>query len=296
MNKEIGIGTSGFVGNLYSKQNHDLVRPTSKELDITNTDSISEFFKLHSDAEVVINFAAYTDTKKAQSEKGNKDGQTWQINVVGTKNLIDICEQRNIYLIQISTDNVFYDKNGPSNESDNPGNDGLTDWYGHTKLKAEEIIRSSNAKYAILRIAYPFGNPNNSRDFCVKLINAIEKGFPLFNDQHFTPTYLPQMFETLEKIIKKREIGIFHSVCSGITTPYQIGLKLTKLLNLQSQVKYGQLKDFELTNGKNTISYLGGLLTSETSMKLGIDFISWEKALDEYCNEYKRKLPDISNR
>lgn len=105
------VGATGTLGKelhkLLLKTDHTIFIPSSSELDISEIDSCKKFFSRYS-VELVINCAAFTDIKFIEKniEKALK------VNVNGTANLVLCCMQKNIKLIQISTDHVFDGQKG----------------------------------------------------------------------------------------------------------------------------------------------------------------------------------------
>ena len=113
-----------------------------QKLDITDTKNISnvlESFK----PDIIINCAAYTNVDGSEI---NKD-LAHQVNVEGLRNLIQLSDI-NTYLIQISSDYVFDGDSGPYSEDEHtfPVN-----YYGKTKLEAENILRGTRRKWEIGR-------------------------------------------------------------------------------------------------------------------------------------------------
>lgn len=296
MTKEIIIGSSGFVGSEYVKHStENLYTPTSIQLDITNIKSIKNYIKSIGGADIIVNFAAYTNTKVPKQEIDNKTGRAWKLNVEGPKNLAKVCKELDLYLITLSTDNVFLGKDGPFKENTKPSNSGGYDWYGYTKLLGETEILKSEAKSAIVRIAYPFGNPTNSKDLFVKILNLISKGYGLFSDQFITPSSIDLINLSINSLIKHKNVGIFHVACTGVVSPYKIGLKLREKLGFQQEIKSELLETFEKKNGNSSLPFKGGLDTKNTQKKLRIRFHSWQEALEKYCDKYDGQLPNISS-
>jgi len=121
------------LGTELRKLNSELLCPTSNELDITNPESINNYFSSNT-FEVVIHAAAYTDVTKTEKDFEN----ALDINIAGTYNLLKSCISRNIKLIYISTDYVFDGEEGDYKPSDplNP----LTK-YAKSKAAAELMVR-----------------------------------------------------------------------------------------------------------------------------------------------------------
>ena len=108
----------------------------SIQLDITNYTKVEKFIET-TNIDVIINCAAYTDVKKAETEIEKVN----TINNLAVANLAKISKIKNIKLIHISTDYVFDGmSHQPYIEKDitNP----LT-VYGKTKLRGEKAMQKS---------------------------------------------------------------------------------------------------------------------------------------------------------
>lgn len=289
MRRILIIGETSFVATktvkyLSSSEDIELVIPPLKELDITKIESLKKFIQ---DADVVINFAAFTNVKGVTLDH---TGPAWKLNVEGAANVAKVCKDENKFLIHISTDSVFPISNkGPHAENEEiSGDPGSFSPYGYTKFMGEKEVINSGAKFAILRIAYPFGNADfPEKDYLTKLINSIKLGYPLFADQKFTPTYLNSLPNAIEKLSTQQTPGIFHWVCSGLTTPYDIGIYIKEKLNLELEVKKGSLADYEKLKGPQPYAMFGGLSTKITEEKLGLKTLSWKEAIDDFFPELK---------
>lgn len=286
------IGGSGLVATGFLELSHkytdNFLVPDIPELDITNPTSVNNFFsQFH--PEVVINFAAHTNLSEAEKSRGNRYNLPWQINVEGVRNVAVKCKEKGMFLIQISTDAVFPGTEtfpGPYFENSNPP-DGLSSlsWYGYTKLMGEKVLSAITENTAIIRISYPFGNHSSDRDFASKTLSYIRGGYPLFNDQEFTPTYIPDLKEALLQQIENRLPGIYHVACKGVTTPYKFGAYLAKISSFAQKVLSGSVDEY-LKNPDNPLRpKLGGLLTDQTESKLKIRVHNWEGALDEFVKQ-----------
>lgn len=293
MREMLIIGGSGFVASematVSSPSGMRLVVSSKSELDITNLDSICEPIR---NADVVVNFAAYTDVKEATLDV---NGPAWKLNVIGAMNVVKACKEAGKFLIHISTDGVFPITNhvkSPHTENekleDNPS---LVSVYGYTKLKGEIEIIKSGAKTAILRIAYPFGNAEfSNKDYITKLIQTIKLGYPLFDDQWFTPTYIKSLPIVIEALAKRGLPGVFHWVCKDLVTPYKVGVFVNEKLNLKLEVKKGSLEEFEKLKGKQTYARFGGLSTEITQNLLSMEPPTWQEALEDFFEKDRGKL------
>jgi len=286
------IGISGFVGTAISKilidKGQNINLPLKNQLDITNLKSIKQFI-LKAKPEVLINFAAYTNINNAEKERGDKKSLAWKINAEGSKNLALLCKEFNIFLIHISTDSVFPGtKNdpGPYKENDIPP---ITleplSWYSYTKLIGEQTVVNSGAKYAIVRISYPFGNFDSPKDFLVKTIKYIKSNISFFSDQTFTPTYIPDLAKAIAIIAISKKKGIYHITCTGIITPYKFAVYLGKKLGLNNKIHKQNLSDYLKKPNSIKRSKYGGLLNEITQKTLDLKLLSWQKAIDNCLDD-----------
>lgn len=279
------IGASGFVGAYFmylSKPFHkNIISPSHKELDITNHNIIHKFF-FESKPRFIINFAAHTNINEAEKERDDKDRLTWLTNFIGVKNFVLACEKINTHFIHISTDAVFPGtKNypGPYAEDAPPQKNGENiNWYGYSKLKAEEEIKRLK-NYTIIRISHPFGNPGSQRDLVAKTINDIKKGKGIFVDQLFTPTFIDDLTNTIWAIILKKQSGIFHVGCQGLVSRFEFDQHLVKKINLKKKLIPVSMEEFLKNNAPHT--RLGGFLTTATQNILRVKFHTWQEALDK---------------
>lgn len=285
----IVIGSSGFIGSGFAKSSlvrlNELFLPSSKEVNILNLDSLSRYLDSIANR-VVVNLAGYTDVKDSETQKGDKTGNAWKINACGPRNIAIACKSTNKYLIHVSTDQVFPvtpDYKGPYLENTTPPGDlSKMTWYGYTKLMGEREIQKINKQSALVRILSPFGKLNPNKDLVLKLVRAVKSSYPLFSDQQYNPTYLPDLYRTLLKLSTLQKSGVFHVGSSDLTTPYLLGLKIARELKLPYKIKKGSLAEYGVKTGQNLYAPFGGLNTKTTRKILKIRFRSCQEALDNY--------------
>ena len=96
----------------------------------------------------VVNAAAYTAVDKAESDQVT----AWQVNALAPAAFGAACAKAGIPLVQVSTDYVFAGDKAGAWEVDDPV--GPLGVYGASKLGGELAVRSSGARYAIVRTAW----------------------------------------------------------------------------------------------------------------------------------------------
>jgi dTDP-4-dehydrorhamnose reductase len=299
MKKVLVIGGSGMVASRFidlAKDKLDITSIDEKTLDITDNAAVGKYFK-ENKFDTVINFAAYTNVDGAENDKGNEEGLTYKLNVIGPKNLAEYCNENNIFLIHISTDFVF-----PGND-ENPGpyseDAELTShqigigWYGWTKNRAEFILQTTSNKYAIIRYSFPFRSARYElkNDWARNLINLYneQKIYPLFSDQVQSVVFVDDLVEPIVKIINNELAGVFHIASSDTTTPHEIGLYLLeKYTGKNVEIQKGSMSDFLKLSGKAPRPRLGGLNTLKTQNTLNMSFRTWREMVDDFIFQIKK--------
>lgn len=284
MSKILTIGSSGLVGQIVSnllenKYGYNLLTPSHNELDITNKKDIDDFVN-NKDIDVVLLLAANTDVDGMEKDGG---AVAKKVNIEGSKNVAAASKKYKKHLICFSTDFVFSGterKKGPYKITDKREsvNSKLVGVYAKTKIAGEEAVEEVGGDNTIIRIAYPFGNSSTERDFAKKTLGILQKGYPLFADQKFSPTYIPDIAEAVDKVIKGKLTGIYHVVCSPVTTPYEFGKYLANKVGLKMDIKKGSLKEFMV--GKTPKPLFGGLVPSKELVDR-----NWKDAVDEFAKK-----------
>lgn len=294
MNERIGvIGANGLVGSRFVElypEKEKLLSPDLTVLDITSLESVKDYFEKYKPNSVV-NFAAFTNVDDAEKERGYENGVAWKLNVDGVKNLIEVCKEKNIFLVQISTDFVFKgDESDPGPYSEDKklpeSNEGIS-WYGWTKNRAEKLLNESGIEYAIVRIAYPFYSAEfaGKLDFAKGFLKLYDDGklYPVFSDQIHSVLNVDNLVEPLAKIITGRIQGTFHIVASDTTTPFEfVSYLLEKARGAKSVLQEGSMKEFLSKEGRTPRPRLGGLKTEITENKLGVTLKTWREMVDEF--------------
>jgi dTDP-4-dehydrorhamnose reductase len=176
------------------------------KLDISGKEAVEEAFKTIK-PDVVVHAATLTDVDKCETNKE----LAWKINVEGTKNIVDAAQTAGSFLIYISTDYVFGGEKGNYKETDKPD---PINYYGTTKLKAEEIVQTQQ-EYFIGRPSVIYGStPAAGKvNFALWLIESLRKGerVKIVTDQYNTPTLNTNLAEMTLEVIERRLTGIYHT-------------------------------------------------------------------------------------
>ena len=129
-------GASGALGSELKKRYPDALTPTHKELDIGNREQVLDFFKKHSDIDVIIHAGALTGIRPCEENQP----LAWNTNVEGTRNLVEAVleSKQKIQFIYVSTACVFDGHHEMYKESSIPYPE---NYYALTKLIGESEVR-----------------------------------------------------------------------------------------------------------------------------------------------------------
>lgn len=199
---------------------------SSSELDITNKNNIKETFSLIK-PDFCINAAAYTAVDKAETETEKAS----LVNVIGAKNMAQICNEFYATLIHVSTDFVFDGiKETPYTEEDTTNPQGV---YGKTKREGEMEIIKNLKHYFIVRTSWLYSSfGNNFMKTMLKLSKERDK-LNVVNDQIGTPTHAIDLAQALVKIILSgsKNYGIYHFSNEGNTSWYGFAKEIFNINN-----------------------------------------------------------------
>jgi len=150
--------------------------------DINDFNLLNDLVKKHN-IDYIINLAAETHV-----DNSIKSSDIFiSTNIMGVKNILDICKENKIFLIHFSTDEVYgvSDDGNPFLETNslNPKNP-----YSATKAAADHLIvaysNTYNVKYVLLRPSNNFGPRQHSEKFIPTILNSVilNKKIPLYGN------------------------------------------------------------------------------------------------------------------
>lgn len=181
------------------------------QLDITDKTAVDKALsEIHPNA--VIHCAAWTAVDAAEDEE-NK-AKVYAVNVIGTRNIAEVCKNLDCKMIYISTDYVF---NGQGTEPWRADCKEFAplNYYGQTKLEGEKAVAELLKKFFIVRIAWVFGL--NGKNFIKTMINVGKKydTVRVVSDQIGTPTYTYDLARLLVDMVQTEKFGYYHATNEG---------------------------------------------------------------------------------
>jgi dTDP-4-dehydrorhamnose reductase len=258
-----------------------------ENLDITDRRQIGFHISFYH-PQVIINTAAYTDVDGCEIHKD----KTWAVNVGGVRNLVNLCREEKIKLIQLSTDYIFNGENGPYSEEDPPD---PVNFYGETKLESEKIIKEGGIDFLIIRtnVLYGFGK-NVKPNFLLWLLEKLSRNekIKIVTDQFNNPTLADNLSLCILEMVKKNISGVYHIAGSEYISRYDFAIKVADKFNFDKNnilpTKTALLQQ------KAKRPYRGGLKIDKAQSILETELLSVNQAL-EYLIKSKQTFRELSD-
>jgi dTDP-4-dehydrorhamnose reductase len=238
-------GASGLYGSklaeLATARNYEVCSGYSRDqpaygtpiqFDVSDKNRVEEAIK-KLNPEVVVHAAALTDVDKCEINKE----LAWKINVEGTRNIAEAVKTNRAFLIYISTDYIFNGETGRYEETDSPA---PINYYGLTKLKAEELVKNLIDEYCIARASVIYGStPAAGKvNFALWVINKLKRNeqIKIITDQWNSPTLNTNMAEMTLEIIERKLTGTFHLSGATRINRYDFAKQIAENFNLDSNL------------------------------------------------------------
>ena len=259
MKKILITGSSGLLGQKITDKLSGLFNVLSLPrsgagncLDITNKDAVHNTFKEFK-PDIVINCAAFTNVDKSEKEKS----LARDINVKGLTNIIGSLDT-NSKIIHISTDYIFDGESGDYKEDDmkSPIN-----YYGKTKLEADNLLMGSNCNYLIIRpnVLYSYDNifnqsskDNYMQHFLSWLVYSLfnQNEVKIVDDQISNPVYVPDLVNVITTSILVDYSGVSHYGSEDSLSRYDFAVKVCNIFGFDRRkiiaIKSEQLNQIAL--------------------------------------------------
>jgi len=172
MRKILVTGANGFIGSHLVRSLRNI---RGADIEILRTD-ITDKVALNSpctDAEMVFHLAAYVNASPVYDKR--KEAFIYNVNVAGTRNLLEALGPSVRHVVFFSTVNVYGNKEGVFSEESEVAPETV---YARTKLEAEWVIRDwgqhKGVKTTCLRLPPVYGPGGGGNIY--KMIRAVNKG------------------------------------------------------------------------------------------------------------------------
>ena len=181
--------------------------------------------------DIVVNTAAHSSVDLCETDHSIAD----KLHVDITQDITQVCKDIDSKLVYISTDAVFQGElHKKYTELDQPN---PINYYGKTKLQAEQITLNASPKNVVLRTAVIYGWHKKSR-FTNWIIQTLKENHIVdpFIDQYNTPTLVDDLAKSLLNIFEKNISGMFHATGKSCLNRYEFALVLASTFGLDKKL------------------------------------------------------------
>lgn len=281
------ILVTGYTGQLgYDvvregiKRGFDMIGVGSRDLNITNKDSVEQYVK-NVMPDAIIHCAAYTAVDKAEDDKET----CWNVNVEGTKYLANAAKEIDAKFMYFSTDYVFNgDGEIPFDETDTPSPVG---YYGLTKYEGEKVVQSLLTDWFILRISWVFGI--NGKNFVKTMLRLAETHNELnvVGDQVGSPTSTFDLSRLIIDMIQTNRYGIYHATNEGFCSWAEFANEIFRVAGKQIKVNSISTEQYptRAVRPKNSRMSKQKLIDNEFK-----PLPSWQDSLNYYIKQIQSEV------
>ncbi|WP_405694893.1 dTDP-4-dehydrorhamnose reductase [Streptomyces sp. NBC_01185] len=214
-------GAGGMLGQdvlaRLARDGESTVGLDRKALDITDAGDVRRAVEEH-DPAVIVNCAAWTAVDDAEAQ----EAEALRVNGDGPRLLAEMCAERGIVLLQVSTDYVFDGTAGKPYGEDAPT--APRSAYGRTKLAGEQAVLSllPGTGY-VVRTAWLYGAGGGNFARTMIKLEGVKDTLDVVDDQLGQPTWTVDLADRLVRLGQgalagTAPAGVYHGTSSGETT------------------------------------------------------------------------------
>ncbi|MFC1768259.1 SDR family oxidoreductase [Nanoarchaeota archaeon] len=193
---------------LYNTHKIDFNGVKNLKIDLKDSTRVSSLEEINPD--LIVHCGALTNISYCEAHQS----ESFETNVIGTRNIARLSKKANCKLIYISTDSIFDGEKGDYSESDVPN---PLHVYGETKVKGEEECLKANEDSLLLRTNM-FGRNfvSNKLSFVDNVIKTLSEGkeFNGFVDAKFCPLFVGTLSKYIIDLYERDQRGIMNCASS----------------------------------------------------------------------------------
>jgi dTDP-4-dehydrorhamnose reductase len=213
------------------------------QLDLSKADLVAHLL-CENQYDIVINCAGASDVDRCETDQE----YAIQSNVAIVRNFMEGARRHCFRLFNFSSDYVFDGSHGPYEESDKPN---PINWYGRTKLQAEELVATNNLDACIIRVCSlyatsPTAPKNLYRGILESLTN--KKVYRAANDLYSNPTEVTDLALVIWQLAAMPKLPrLLHLASPDYISRYDLAILVAKKLNVDTKlVERANLNDLHL--------------------------------------------------
>lgn len=289
--KALVFGANGMLGTTLKKvtdiNNFKLTdKDTNTDIefcDIRDLKHVTEVVNQYN-PDIILNFAALVDLEYCEQEKDD----CYLTNTIAAIHLFNLCRDKDIPYIFISTAGIFGNDKEFFTENDQPY---PLSAYGKSKYYTEQLMLNQNYnKYYIFRAGWMMGGgPDVDKKFVNKIMKQIKAGAKELNvvdDKLGVPTYTKDFALSILKHIKNDlPYGLYNMVSKGEASRYDAALAIKECLELDIIVNKVD-SDYYKEEYFAPRPYSEKLINKKLN-DLDRNYMrEWKECLYEYLNEF----------
>lgn len=201
-------------------------------LDVTDRTQVQQVLGAEKPTHV-IHTAAMTNVDECELNRAS----CWLQNVTAVEHLVEACEQHQIHLTHVSTDFIFSGEKGPLTEEEAPA---PINFYGESKLAAEQAVQASKGSWAIVRTVLVYGivHDYGRTNIVLWVRDSLRAGkqINVVDDQFRTPTLAEDLAQGCWLVAQRNATGIYNISSSELLTPYQMALQVADYFALDKSL------------------------------------------------------------
>jgi dTDP-4-dehydrorhamnose reductase len=267
-------GGNGQLGTALQQTlvGHEVTAVPKQALDITDKEAVFTAVST-TQPHLLLHCAAYTNVDGC----ARNPELAYRVNGLGTQNVALACQQFNVEMVHISTNEVF------SGQEEG----GYEEWlplcpangYGRSKAAAEVHVQNLLNRFYIVRTAWLYAP--GGRNFIHAILNrARELGqVRVVTDEIGSPTYVKDLAAAVAQLIETKQYGIYHFTNSGHCSRWEFANEILRLAGLED-VENVPILSSEFVRPSSPPPF--GIIHNIAGVAIGIRLRPWQDALTEY--------------
>lgn len=253
--------------------------PWLQSLDVRDEDAFIKCFN-SVNPDLVLHLAAETDLEFCE----NHPDIAKATNADATRHIAETCSKHGKTLVYISTAGVFDGNKKDLYIETDEAHPLMV--YGHTKLAGEQHVKTLCEKYFIVRAGWMVGGGlKKDHKFVSLILNQLiagEKTIHAVNDKWGTPTYTHDFAINLFRLINTKSYGLYHMVCEGVATRYDVAAQILKILG-QNDIDLIPVSSDYFSDRYFAPRPNSEMMRNANLSNIGINLMRpWQVALQEY--------------